>query len=95
MDDENRRKLALLLGIAETLRVFPGAMHPEAPAQSLPRRGAERVSALQLALESLLFAALLAPGLTGRACVAVAIQAVQLAAWVVWWRAKQHHEGRL
>lgn len=95
MDSAERRKWALILGVVAARDALYGSIHPEAPDQTLPRVGYERVSALQLALESLLFAALLAPGLTGRACVAVAIQAVRLAAWVVWWRARNNHEGRL
>jgi hypothetical protein len=95
VDSAERRKWAIVLGTVAAREALYGAIHPEAPDQTLPRAGAERVSALQLALESLLFAALLAPGLTGRACVAVAIQAVRLAAWVVWWRAKHNNEGRL
>lgn len=94
MDSAERRKWAILLGTAAARDALYGAVHPEAPEQTLPREGYERVTALQLALESLLFAHLLAPGLAARACVAVAIQAVRLAAWVVWWRAKQPKDGR-
>ena len=95
MDSAERRKLAILLGVSAARDALYGAVHPDAPGQTLPRAGYERVTALQLALESLLFAHLLAPGFAARACVAVAIQAVRLAAWVVWWRAKQPKGSRV
>lgn len=94
VDSAERRKWAIVLGTAAARDALYGAVHPDAPDQTLPRAGYERVTALQLALESLLFAHLLAPGLAARACVAVAIQAVRLAAWVVWWRAKRNNGGR-
>ena len=94
VDSAERRKIAIILGVSAARDALYGAVHPEAPDQTLPRAGYERVTALQLALESLLFAHLLAPGLAARACVAVAIQAVRLAAWVMWWRAKRNNGGR-
>jgi len=84
--------MALLLGLAEVRRALDGATLPGG--QTLPLGGVERVNALQLAIESLLFAQLLAPEWSGRAVVAVAIQAVRLAAWVVF-RAKQREDDRL
>jgi hypothetical protein len=81
-----KRKAMLASGIRQTLEASRDTAHPEHPAKELPFEGRVRLSALQFALEALLWAEVAAPRGVAMWCVRVAIQAVRLAAWVVWYR---------
>lgn len=88
--DEHRRKLALMRGIRLTIQALDQPADPRTPSEPLPPQGVRRVSALQGALEALLWAVeVCPPGVIRWAVCGVCIEAVRLSAWIVWHKPKE------